>query len=145
MVVQNSLSLKIERLTAALCAALMLFYAATIPAKAANEIQHTPALMAEHDHSGIAGFSIDAVHDNDGVHAQHHEGTPEEDDQTDDRVVGGHHHHGDSGSSLLVANAATAVNIAPSGSLHDARSERPISGLRSPGPERPPRSISLTV
>ncbi|MBA4751332.1 MAG: hypothetical protein H2055_03775 [Sphingopyxis sp.] len=46
----NPLASAKDRLTGALCVALMLFYAATIPAKAANQIQHAPGLMTAHDH-----------------------------------------------------------------------------------------------
>jgi hypothetical protein len=132
----------IDRLIAMLCVALMMFYAATMPAKAAGQIQHAPALMVVHDHQGADSFAIDAVHDD---HAAPHDDSHDTGDQPDDDLDGSHHHHGDSGPNLLVPNVATATSLAPSGSLLGGRIERPIAGLRALGPERPPRTISLTV
>lgn len=132
----------IDRLIAMLCVALMMFYAATMPAKAAGQIQHAPALMVVHDHQGADSFAIDAVHDD---HAAPHDDSHDTGDQPDDDLDGSHHHHGDSGPNLLIPNIATATSLAPSGSLLGGRIERPIAGLRALGPERPPRTISLTV
>ena len=134
-----------DRLIATLCVALMLFYAATIPAKAANQIQHAPGLMIAHDHDGPASFSVDTVHDFQDAHAEHHEEPSDGKDDPGDRAGGGHHHHGDSGPNLLVPEAAAGQSRASLASLHQAIRERHVVGLRSPGPERPPRSISLTV
>lgn len=134
-----------DRLIAALCVALMMFYAATIPAKAADQIQHAPTFMVAHDHDGLDRFSMDAVHDGHDEPATHYDNTPDIGDQPDDHLGGSHHHHGDSGPNLLVPNIAAATAITPSASLHGARIERPIGGLRSLGPERPPRTTSLTV
>lgn len=145
MSVPAPLASALDRLIAALCVALMMFYAATMPAKAADQIQHAPALMVAHDHDGLDRFSIDAVHDGHDEPAAHHDDTPDTGDQPDDHLGGSHHHHGDSGPNLLVPNVAAAPGIAPSRSLHGARIERPIAGLRSLGPERPPRTTSLTI
>jgi hypothetical protein len=134
-----------DRLIATLCVALMLFYAATIPAKAANQIQHMPGLMIAHDHDGPASFSVDTVHDYQDAHAEHHEDTSDSEGEPGDRAGGGHHHHGDSGPNLLVPEAASGQVCASLASLHQAIREHHIVGLRSPGPERPPRSITLTV
>tara|TARA_R110000850_G_scaffold100755_1_gene208442 strand:+ start:364 stop:795 length:432 start_codon:yes stop_codon:yes gene_type:complete len=134
-----------DRLTAALCALLMIVYAATMPAKAADQIEHAPALMIAHEHSGPESFSLDTVHDHHDAHAEHHEDTSDGENEPSDLAAGGHHHHGDSGPNLIVPDAAAAHGAAPSANLHEADGERQIAGLRSPGPERPPRSISLTI
>lgn len=144
----NPLALAMDRLIATLCVALMLFYAATIPAKAANQIQHAPGLMIAHDHDGPASFSVDTVHDFQDAHAEHHEdtdGNSNGDDEPGDRAGGGHHHHGDSGPNLIVPEIAAGQATISLANLHQAIRERHIVGLRSPGPERPPRSLSLTV
>ena len=132
----------IDRMIATLCVAVMMFYAATMPAKAAAQIQHAPALMVAHDHQGSDNFAIDVMHDD---HAAPHDDSHDTGDQPDDDLDGSHHHHGDSGPNLLIPNIATATSLAPSGSLLGGRIERPIAGLRALGPERPPRTISLTV
>ncbi len=132
----------IDRMIATLCVAVMMFYAATMPAKAAAQIQHAPALMVAHDHQGADNFAIDVVHDD---HAAPHGDPPDSGDQSDDDLGGSHHHHGDSGPNLLVLNVAAVPSIAPWRSPHGTQIERPIAGLRSLGPERPPRTTSLTV
>lgn len=137
---------RFDRLIAALCALLMMFYAATAPAKAADQIQHSPAFMVSHDHGSAGNFTLDAVHDSHDGHADHDDDAPADDEGTPaDHLAGGHHHHGDTGPNLLVPNAATAGAIAPSASLHGIGKDRQIAGLRSLGPERPPRTLSLTV
>lgn len=140
--VPTSSARAIDRLIATLCVALMMFYAATMPAKAAGQIQHAPTLMVVHDHQGSDIFAIDAVHDD---HAAPHDDLPNTGDQPDDDLGGSHHHHGDSGPNLLVPSVAAALAIAPWRSPHGTRIERPIAGLQSLGPERPPRTTSLTV
>ncbi len=142
VIVPAPLASALDRLIAALCVALMMFYAATMPAKAADQIQHAPALMVAHDHQGADNFAIAAVHDD---HAAPHDEPADSGDQSDDDLGGSHHHHGDSGPNLLVPNVAAAPAIAPWRSPHRTRIERPIAGLRSLGPERPPRTTSLTV
>ncbi len=100
----------IDRMIATLCVAVMMFYAATMPAKAAAQIQHAPALMVAHDHQGSDNFAIDVMHDD---HAAPHDDPPDSGDQSDDDLGGSHHHHGDSGPNLLVPNVAAAPTIAP--------------------------------
>lgn len=136
----------LERLIAALCAALMLFYAATVPVKAADQIEHTSAFMTSHDHEGSGDFALDIVHCSTDAHAAHHDAAPDTNDQPGDQRTGGHHHHhGDTGPNLIVAETDTGFGMAPSDSLHGIRKELPIAGMRSVGPERPPRMISLNV
>lgn len=117
----------------------MLFYAATMPAKAFDRIQHSTAVVAHHDHTGLSSFS---VHED---HADHHEDQPDSDGPQDDRLAGGHHHHGDTGPNLIVADAGADLPIAPLDGVHGIRHERKIAGLRSVGPERPPRDGSLNA
>ncbi len=139
-------SSRFDRLIGTLCVALMLFYAATAPAKAADQIQHSPVFMISHQHGELADFAVDTVHDSPAEHADHHDNAPADDESTPgDHLAGGHHHHGDTGPNLLVPNAVTASGIAPIGSLHGIGNDRQIAGRRSIGPERPPRPHSLTV
>lgn len=134
-----------DRLIAALCALLMMFYAATVPARAIDQIQHSPALMVSHEHGGDAAFGLDAVHDDLADHEAHHEKAPDADDQPGEHFAGGHHHHGDGGSNLLVPGGAYALAHAAANSLHGPWSERQIDGQRPGGPERPPRYNSLSA
>lgn len=131
-----------NRLIASLCAALMLFYAATIPTKAMDKLQHAPAVMAEHDHVSLANFSVDVVHDS---HEHHDDGPQDGGSQPDDHLAGGHHHHGDSSPSLMFPEFAANLGSGPLNSLHGLRNERQFTGLISVGPERPPRPLSLTA
>lgn len=117
----------------------MLFYAATMPAKAVDHIQHASVAIAHHDHTGLSSFSVDAVHDD------HDDDQPDSDDTQDDRLAGGHQHYGDTGPNLIVADANTPLAIAPVDGVHGMRHERQIAGLRSVGPERPPRDTSLNA
>lgn len=134
-----------DRLIAALCALLMMVYAAAMPARAAHQIQHGPTVMIEHDHSAADDFSLEAVDDHHGAHADHHDDAPDGDNEPGDNLAGGHHHHGDSGPNLLVPNATAAGAMAASPRLHGFEKDRPIAGLRSIGPERPPRTTPLTA
>ncbi|KTE16992.1 hypothetical protein [Sphingopyxis sp. H115] len=135
-----------DRLIAALCVALMIAYAAAVPAKAADQIQHSPAFMISHDHGDVGNFTLDAVHDSHDEHADHHDDAPADDEGTRaDHLAGGHHHHGDTGPNLLVPNAAVAAAIAVSAALHGIGKDRQFAGLRPIGPERPPRLGSLTA
>lgn len=134
-----------DRLIAALCVALMLFYAATLPAKAADQLQHAPALMVAHEHDGLGGFSVEAVHDSHDDHADHHGDAPDDEGQPSDHLAGGHHHHGDTGPNLLVPGAASAQGFALLAGPHGIGKDRRITGLRSIGPERPPRTTSLNI
>lgn len=133
-----------HRLIAALCVALMMFYAATLPAKAADQLQHAPALMVAHEHDRLSGFSVDAVHDSHVDHADHHGDASDDEGQPSDDV-GGHHHHGDTGPNLLIPGAASAEGFALLAGPHGIGKDRRIAGLRSIGPERPPRIASLNI
>lgn len=134
-----------DRLIAALCVALMMLYAATLPAKAADQIQHTPALMVSHDHKSFDNFSVTAVHDDHHEQADHHEDSPGGGEQPGDPPAGGHHHHGDTGPNLLVPDAAAPRAAARLMGLQAIGKDRQIAGLRSIGPERPPRTTSLNA
>ncbi|WP_188237021.1 hypothetical protein [Sphingopyxis sp. LK2115] len=136
---------RLDRLIAALCVALMMFYAATAPAKAADQIEHSPAFMVWHNHGDVGNFTLDAVHDSHDEHADHHDDAPADEEAPADHLAGGHHHHGDTGPNLLVPNAAMAGAIAPTAALLGIGKDRQFSGLSSVGPERPPRTFSLTV
>lgn len=134
-----------DRLILSLCALLMALYAATIPAKAANQLQHAPSFMMAHDHKDAADVSVDVIHDSVDHHAVHHDGAPDGDEEPGDPASGGHHHHGDNGPNLLVPDAATAPTILSSSRLQVAEKDRHVAGLRSIGPERPPRTASLNA
>jgi|UPI0007372ABA hypothetical protein len=146
--VLKSIAPALDRLMAALCVALLMFYVATLPAKAADQIQHAPALMVAHDHIGLGNFSVDAVHNSDDDHANHtdhHGSVPDDEDQPGDHLAGGHHHHGDTGPNLLVPDTASASAFAPVAGLHGIGEDPHIAGLRAIGPERPPRTTSLNA
>lgn len=134
-----------DRLIVALCVALMLFFAATAPARAADQIQHSPAFIASHAHGGLGSLTFDAVHDSQDEHADHHGGAPGDEDAPGDHLGGGHHHHGDHGPNLLAPQGVMAGVMAPLSSLHGIGKDRRIAGLRPLGPERPPRTLSLTA
>lgn len=140
--VLKTLASNIDRLTVAFCITLLMFFAATVPTKAVDEFQHAPMILAEHDHAGPSIFSVDAVLDE---HDEHDTNAPNSDAQPDEHLAGGHHHHGDSGSSLIVPVAALNAAARPSSRLHGVWHERQIPGLRSVGPERPPRSSLLNI
>lgn len=135
----------LDRLILSLCALLMMFYAATMPAKAADQLQHAPSFMVAHDHKNAADFSVDAVHHSFDNHAAHHDDAPDSDSEPDDPVPSGHHHHGDSGPNLLAPDVVTAPALTSLADLHGIGKDRRIAGLRSIGPERPPRMTSLNI
>lgn len=134
-----------SRLILLLCALLMTLYATTIPAKAANQLQHAPSFMMTHDHKDAADFSVDVIHNSVDHHAVHHDDVPEGDEEPGDPASSGHHHHGDNGPNLLVPDAATAPTILSPPHMQVAEKDRHVAGLRSIGPERPPRTASLNA
>lgn len=133
----------LNRLIAALCVALIMVYAATMPVKAANQIQHNLPAMTMHQHDSFDVVSIQAVHEDRAGQADHHKDDPDSRDRTGEDMAGGHHHHGDGGSSLLVPGAAITTAMAPPASLPGMGKVRAIAGLRSIEPERPPRHATL--
>ena len=135
----------LDRLVAALCVVMLMFYAATVPAKAVDQVRHTPTTMIAHDHSGPADFAINAVPGSHDDHAEHFGDAPADEESGKPFAGGHHHHHGDSGPNLLVPDAATARTMSSSARLHAFDKDRHIAGLRSIGPERPPRFTSLTL
>lgn len=141
----NPSSSLLDRLILALCALLMMFYAAMMPAKAADQLRHAPSFMVAHDHKDAADFSVDVVHDSFDDHAAHHDDAPDSDEESGNPVSAGHHHHGDSGPNLLVPDAATAPTMLSSSRLQAFDKDRHVAGLRSIGPERPPRITSLNI
>jgi len=135
----------LKRLVATLCVALTMFYAATMPAKAGNQIQHTLPIATAHQHSAIDVVASDATTDDGADHADHHRDSPDDQDRSDKDSANGHHHHGDGGSSALLPEAMAAATMVPTGSLRNIGRETAITGLRSIEPERPPRNTSLNT
>ena len=133
----------LNRLMAALCVALIMVYAATMPVKAANQIQHNLPAMIAHQHDTLDVVSIEAVHEDSAGQSDHHKDDPDSQDRSGEDMAGGHHHHGDSGSSLLVPGAALTTASAPLASLPGMGKVRAMAGLRSIEPERPPRQAAL--
>ncbi len=135
----------LDRLIAALCVLLMTVYAATVPAKAVDQIRHAPTVMMAHDHSSAADFAIHAVPGSHADHAEHFGDAPADEEPGNPLAGSHHHHHGDSGPNLLVPDAASAAAIPASSRLHTFGRDRHVAGLRSIGPERPPRTTPLTL
>lgn len=121
----------------------MLFYAATMPAKAADQLQHSSALMVPHAHDGLGGFSVDAVHDDHDHQSAHHDDGADTGEPTDGEMADGHHHHGDAGPNMLVCETPMPSSLLLADDLYGVGKERSITGLRPVGPERPPRRFSL--
>lgn len=130
-------------MVAALCVALMIFYATTLPAKAANQIHHDPGLMIVHDHGSLDNLPIHAVQGSHAEHADQHEDVPHGDEEPSDPFASGHHHHGDNGPNMLAPDAVTSFAMQPPAGLHDIGKDRRIAGLQTVGPERPPRASLL--
>lgn len=135
----------LNRLVAALCVLILMFYAATVPAKAVDQVRHAPTIMIAHDHSGPADFAINAVPGSHDDHADHFGDAPADEESGKPFGAGHHHHHGDSGPNLLVPDAASAAAITASSGLQAFGKDRHVAGLRSIGPERPPRTTPLTL
>lgn len=122
-----------------------MFYAATMPAKAGNQIQHNLPIATAHQHSALDVVASDATTDDDADHADHHRDSPDDQDRSDNDSANGHHHHGDSGSSALLPEAMSGAATGPTRSQRRIGHETAIAGLRSIEPERPPRNTSLNT
>lgn len=139
------ISSALNRLVATLCVLLTFVYAATMPVKASNQIQHMMPATVAHQHSVLAAVPVDVDHDHDAVQADHGAPDPSDHDRSGGDANGEHHHHGDSGSNILLPAAATTPELAPSTRLEGLGTERAIAGLRAIEPERPPRLSSLNA
>lgn len=124
-----------------LCMALALVYAGASSSQMINTIQHASIQSAEHEHSVFS----DAVTAQAGHHVDddHHDDGDEE--QGPDQLAGGHHHHGDTGPSLLADRADELANVVLFESLHASTRDRQVTGIAVPGPERPPRLVTLAA
>ncbi len=120
-------------------------YAATLPVKAAHQLQHLPSLMITHDHGVLGAILVDVVHDDHSGHSGYHAQSPDTDEQPGEHLAGGHHHHGDTGPNLLVPSDANALGSYAAADMHAARPDRQFAGFRPVGPERPPRLLSLNA
>lgn len=143
--VPGPISSALNRLVATLCVLLTFVYAATMPVKASNQIQHMMPATVAHQHSVLAAVPVDTDHDHDAIHADHGEPDSSDHDRSGGDANGEHHHHGDSGSNILLPAAATTPELTPSTRLEGLGTERAIAGLRAIEPERPPRLSSLNA
>ncbi len=143
--VPGPISSALNRLVATLCVALTIVYAATMPVKANNQIQHLMPVTVAHQHSMLGVVPVDADHKGAAVHADHDKHGSEEQNRSGADGNSGHHHHGDSGSTILLPDAAATPQLAPSAGITGLGKERAIAGLRSIEPDRPPRTTSLNA
>jgi len=140
----------LRRLGTMLCMALALVFAGTSLSSIVDKIQHTPGAAAQHSHLLFSELADEGLHLDDhdlGHHdADHHApGEDQDDDGSTPHAPSGHHHHGDSGSGLLALAHDGALPSPPSVRLNGFASERPVTGLRVPGPERPPKTGSMSI
>ena len=148
---------------ATLCVALVLIFNVAGASAAVNQIQHMPGAPESHQHLTFSDLVTDDHHDDHHADQGHREIVSDHhyvdaaaqvhDDHdtpgdTDSKKMAGdnhHHHHGDIGSSIVVlsANVSGPVPLWDRDNQVGADSVR-IS-FRGSLPERPPRTILISV
>ncbi|MFC3098392.1 hypothetical protein [Alteraurantiacibacter palmitatis] len=122
-----------------LCIALTLIFAGTSLSGVIDTIQHAPGASTEHQHVLFSDLTVERDHADD-----HHAPQPGDNDPAD-HLPGSHHHHGDSGSGMLIATPAGATLFAVTGNPHGLAPDNQTLGLRIPGPERPPKTLTMNA
>jgi len=119
-----------------LCMALTVVFAAMSLSSAFDREQHAPGAAAQHEHMLFGDLSIGEFS------ADDHHG-PADENGSGDHLAGGHHYHADSGAGLLahatddIASFVGALEPLP----REPSAHHP--GLRVPGPERPPKRLTM--
>lgn len=131
----------VDRLFVMLCMALALVYAGASTSQVIDTIQHAPVQVTEHEHSVFSN----ALTAQAGDHADDNHADETDDEQAPDHLAGGHHHHGDTGPSLIAGAADELANVVLFESLHASIRDRQVIGIAVPGPERPPRQMTLAA
>lgn len=133
-----------------LCMALALVFAGTTLSSVVDTIQHAPGAAAQHSHLLFSELADEGLHLDDhdlGHHdADHHAPDGDQDDGGNPaHAPSGHHHHGDSGSGLLATADNGAIQPSPAAQLRGFAPEPSVTGLRVPGPERPPKTGTMSI
>lgn len=140
----------LKRLCTMLCMALALVFAGTSLSSVVDAIQHAPGATAQHSHLLFSELADEGLHLDDhdiGHHDadQHAPSGDQDDGDSTPHAPGGHHHHGDSGSGLLAMAGDAELAPSPAARLKGFAPERHVTGLRVPGPERPPKTGMMSA
>lgn len=127
----RSLSLSFKTAIAVFCIALSLLYATASAASVLDRVQHQSQPAQHHEHGGFSDLSFDDHHQDGDTETNHDPGS-------------GHHHHADGPQGILGENQGCGV----SASLTERPailSDQLITSPGSPGPERPPKHLPISV
>ena len=128
----------VAKLCSTLCVALALVFAGTALASVVDRIQHAPGGSSAHEHLLFSEIATEDASDR----ASHE---PDQGKESPSDLAGGHHHHGDSGLGLAVTPAGDLRLAALAGDNPGFLPDRRPVGIRLPGPERPPRSSTISA
>ena len=128
----------VAKLCSTLCVALALVFAGSALASVVDSIQHAPGGSSAHEHLLFSEIAMEDADDQ----ARHE---PDQGKESPSDLAGGHHHHGDSGVGLAVTPAGDdRLAVLADDNPGFVPDRRPV-GIRLPGPERPPRSSTISA
>ena len=137
--VRTGETLILKRLTAMLCIALALVFAVGSPSSAVDGIHHAKGASIEHGHLIFSDLAIEQDY------ADCNQAPDSDDTSPRDHLPGGHHHHGDSSSGMIAPVPAGAMVFALTSAPHGIEPERQTPGLKTRGPERPPKPLTMNA
>ena len=127
----RSLSLSFKTTVAMFCIALSLLYATATAASVLDRVQHQSQPTQHHQHGGFSDLSFDDHHQDGDSDASHDPGS-------------GHHHHADGPQGIIGENQGCGVSASSAERLA-ILSDQLIASPGSPGPERPPKHLSISI
>jgi hypothetical protein len=139
--VQFRLRLDPARLITMLCIALAMVFAGASLSRNVDRLQHGPGGSPIHEHLLFSDISLDDGHSHDFDHDQ----SGYDDDDSSEPFTGGHHHHGDLGSGLILLASHDWSVPALRGDRHNQVPEPREAGFRILGPERPPKTSTISA
>ena len=113
------------------CIALSLVYATASAASVLDRVQHQSQPAQHHQHGAFSDLSFDDHHQDGDAEASHDPGS-------------GHHHHADGPQGILGEDEGRGVS-ASSSERRAILSDQLIASPGSPGPERPPKAVTISV
>lgn len=132
-----------------LCVALSVVFAGASASSLIDKLQHQGPSAHAHAHIvfsvALEDHHADGDLDHHGDHADDVASVQAPDVAPDHLPGAGHHHHTDSPAGFVATGAPLAALTAQSSERLAARSDHLIRSPGSPGPERPPKSLTTSA
>jgi len=127
-----------------LCIALSVVFTGASAVSVIDKIQHQGPSAHHHEHMAFSDVALEDHHQDGGQGDDRGLADVQEDEATTDNHPGAGHHHGDGPSGVLVAYDLPGAGP-PLRTRLMAGSDDRVQSSGSPGPERPPKSLTTSV